>query len=140
MSTFDQLLGKLAETVDSEHHSRAQPRNPSGRFVTPDSFDGRLSTFQKLIDTDGDGRPDAVAPPDPGQRPKTEIQDDSFIGNAMRAGMGRPPATGNAMQQMREPVGGWMGRSIPAALQDMQGVDERTRNKRPQFDLLGPQD
>lgn len=47
----------------AEHHSRSQPRNPSGQFVTSDSFDGRLSAFEKvLIDLDGDGVPDAVAP------------------------------------------------------------------------------
>jgi hypothetical protein len=44
------------------HHARAQPRNPSGQFVTSDSFDGRLHAFQKvLVDLDGDGIPDAVA-------------------------------------------------------------------------------
>jgi hypothetical protein len=52
----------LLATGEGEHHSRAQPRSPSGRFVTTDSFDGRLSTFQKLIDTDGDGVPDTPAP------------------------------------------------------------------------------
>jgi hypothetical protein len=49
-------------TGDGEHHSRAQPRNPSGRFVTSDSFDGKLHKFSKLIDTDGDGVPDTVVP------------------------------------------------------------------------------
>jgi hypothetical protein len=48
--------------TDQEHHSRSQPRNPSGQFVTPDSFDGKLHAFQKLIDTDGDGVPDTPAP------------------------------------------------------------------------------
>jgi hypothetical protein len=52
----------LLATGEGEHHSREQPRNPSGRFVTPDSFDGRLSKFQKLIDTDGDGVPDTPVP------------------------------------------------------------------------------
>jgi hypothetical protein len=52
----------LLATGEGEHHSRAQPRNPSGQFVTPDSFDGRLSKFQKLVDTDGDGVPDTPVP------------------------------------------------------------------------------
>jgi hypothetical protein len=63
MSTFDQLLGKLSETVDGEHHSRSQPRNSAGQFVTPDSFDGKLHAFNKvLVDLDGDGKPDAEVP------------------------------------------------------------------------------
>jgi hypothetical protein len=47
--------------TDAERHSRKQARNPSGQFVTPDSFDGRMHAFQKvLVDLDGDGTPDAV--------------------------------------------------------------------------------
>jgi hypothetical protein len=53
----------LLATGEGEHHSRAQPRNPSGKFVTPDSFDGKLHSFrQVLVDLDGDGVPDAVLP------------------------------------------------------------------------------
>jgi GNAT superfamily N-acetyltransferase len=52
----------LLATGDGEHHSRAQPRSPAGKFVTPDSFDGKLHSFHKvLVDLDGDGMPDAVA-------------------------------------------------------------------------------
>jgi hypothetical protein len=47
--------------TDAEHHSRKQPRSQSGQFVTPDSFDGKLHAFQKvLVDLDGDGTPDAA--------------------------------------------------------------------------------
>jgi hypothetical protein len=49
--------------TDQEHHSRKQPRSQTGQFVTPDSFDGKLHAFQKvLVDLDGDGKPDAVMP------------------------------------------------------------------------------
>jgi hypothetical protein len=54
--------GLLATGEGEQHHSRAQPRNPSGQFVTSDSFDGKLHAFQKLIDTDGDGVPDTPVP------------------------------------------------------------------------------
>jgi hypothetical protein len=50
--------GLLATAENKEHHAKAQPRNPSGQFVTSDSFDGKLHSFQKLVDTDGDGVPD----------------------------------------------------------------------------------
>jgi GNAT superfamily N-acetyltransferase len=51
----------LLATGEGEHHSRAQPRSPSGQFVTSDSFDGRLVAFEKvLVDLDGDGTPDAM--------------------------------------------------------------------------------
>jgi hypothetical protein len=51
----------LLATGEGEHHSRQQARNPSGQFVTSDSFDGKLHAFNKvLVDLDGDGKPDAV--------------------------------------------------------------------------------
>jgi GNAT superfamily N-acetyltransferase len=56
--------GILTTGDSNEHHARTQPRNPSGQFVTSDSFDGKLHAFGKvLVDLDGDGKPDAVSPP-----------------------------------------------------------------------------
>jgi hypothetical protein len=63
----DAVPAGLLATGGGEHHSRRQPRSQSGQFVTPDSFDGKLHSFNKvLVDLDGDGTPDAVMPaPEP---------------------------------------------------------------------------
>jgi hypothetical protein len=59
----DAVPAGLLATGGGEHHSRRQPRSQSGQFVTPDSFDGKLHSFNKvLVDLDGDGKPDVAVP------------------------------------------------------------------------------
>jgi hypothetical protein len=49
--------------MSTKHHSYEQPRGEAGKWVAPDSFDGKLHAFNKvLVDLDGDGKPDAAVP------------------------------------------------------------------------------